>query len=82
MSSLTNRIVEVLGGCANGLTSKELANRLGITRGDLSSPLSKLAAYGIIKKSKGQIAPGVRAIVTYRAKSTWQSDSHNLGILR
>ena len=78
MSSLTNRIIEVLGGCPNGLTSKELANRLGITRGDLSSPLSKLAAYGIIKKTKGQI--GVRAIVTYRAKSTSQSDAHNLEI--
>ena len=33
----------------NGLTSNEIAERLGDTAGNISSRLSKMAAYGIIE---------------------------------
>jgi hypothetical protein len=39
-------------GSPNGLTSNEIAERLGATAGNISSRLSKLAAYGIISKTR------------------------------
>ena len=47
----TERIVAILQESPNGLTSKQIAERLGVTAGTISSRLSKLAAYGIIRKS-------------------------------
>ena len=58
------RIMATLRECPNGLTSKEVAERLGTKAGNISSRLSKLAAYGII--SKAQNACGSRGNV-YRA---------------
>ena len=56
MSDFPNRIIDILRSCPNGLTSKDLAERLGTTRRNLSSRLSKLAAYGIIGRVRGTVA--------------------------
>src|SRR5262249_22119168 len=47
-SNFQERIIAILQGSPNGLTSNEIAQRLGATTGNISSRLSKLAAYGII----------------------------------
>ena len=67
MTQLTERILEILRGCPYGLTAKEVAERLGATAGNISSRLSKLAAYGIIIKSRGRIAQDVPACAIYNA---------------
>ena len=56
MTDFRNRIIHILRGCPNGLTSKDIAERLGTTRRDLSSRLSKLAAYGVIDRVRGTVA--------------------------
>ena len=56
MSDFSNRIMEILRDCPSGLTTKDLAERLGTTAGNVSSRLSKLAAYGIIGKLQGTMA--------------------------
>jgi hypothetical protein len=48
MINFPDRVIEMLRGCPGGLTTKDLAARLGTTAGNISSRLSKLAAYGII----------------------------------
>src|SRR5262249_777099 len=50
-SDFQERIIAILRGSPNGLTSNEIAQRLGATAGNISSRLSKLAAYGIIGKT-------------------------------
>jgi hypothetical protein len=45
-SNFQERIIAILHGSPNGLTSS--AARLGAPAGNISSRLSKLAAYGII----------------------------------
>ena len=62
-TNFPERIIEMLRGSPNGLTSKDIAERLGTTAGDISSRLSKLAAYGIIGKGRG-------ALVGYSSKET------------
>jgi DNA-binding Lrp family transcriptional regulator len=52
ISNFQERIVAILQGSPNGLTANEIAERLGATAGNLSSRLSKLAAYGIIEKTR------------------------------
>jgi hypothetical protein len=37
------------------LTARDIADRLGTDSRNISSQLSKLAAYGIIKKTRGRI---------------------------
>ena len=51
------RIIAILQGSPNGLTSNEIAERLGATAGNISSRLSKLAAYGIIGKTRYRGGP-------------------------
>jgi DNA-binding Lrp family transcriptional regulator len=51
-SNFQERIIAILQGSPNGLTSNEIAERLGATAGNISSRLSKLAAYGIITKAR------------------------------
>src|SRR6476659_3495061 len=63
MTDFPNRIIHILRSCPNGLTSKDIAERLGTTRRDVSSRLSKLAAYGII-------GPGSRHIGRARHKGS------------
>jgi DNA-binding transcriptional regulator GbsR (MarR family) len=45
-SNFQERIIAILRGSPNRLTSNEIAERLGTTAGNISSRLSKLAAYG------------------------------------
>ena len=51
MSDFPIRIIELLRGCPS--TSKEIAKLLGTSPINLSSRLSKLAAYGIIEQVRG-----------------------------
>ena len=65
MMLLTDRILEVLRSCSYGLTAREVADRLGATAGNVSSRLSKLAAYGIIKSTRGSNAHNVSPCAIY-----------------
>jgi DNA-binding Lrp family transcriptional regulator len=56
VTKLTDRILEILRSCPYGLTAKEVASRLGATASNISSRLSKLAAYGIIIKTRASSA--------------------------
>ena len=67
MTDFPNRIIHILRGCPNGLTSKDIAERLGATRRNLSSRLSKLAAYGIIDRVRGTVAEHGTKGAIYRA---------------
>src|ERR1700686_4859305 len=60
-------IIDMLRAAPNGLTSKDIAERLGTTAGNLSSRLSKLAAYGVIGKA-ALVSHGSRVTV-YRPPS-------------
>ena len=70
MTELADRILEILRGCPYGLTAKEVAERLGATAGNISSRLSKLAAYGVIKKTRGRIAHNVPTCTIYSAPNS------------
>ena len=61
-----DRIINMLRAAPNGLTSKDIAERLGTTAGNISSRLSKLAAYGVIGKARGAVSDGSRGSI-YRA---------------
>jgi DNA-binding Lrp family transcriptional regulator len=63
-SNFQERIIALLQGSPNGLSSQEIAERIGATAGNISSRLSKLAAYGIIGKVRYSHGPNV-----YRALS-------------
>jgi len=56
-SDFQERIIAILQESPNGLTSNEIAERLGATAKNLSSRLSKLAAYGIIGKTRYSRGP-------------------------
>jgi DNA-binding transcriptional regulator GbsR (MarR family) len=56
-SNFQERIIAILVGFPNGLTSNEIAECLGDTAGNISSRLSKLAAYGIIGKAYDRRGP-------------------------
>jgi Fe2+ or Zn2+ uptake regulation protein len=62
-----NRILEILQDCPSGLTAKEVADRLGATVSNTGSGLSKLAAYGIIKMTRGRIASDTSPCAIYFA---------------
>ena len=69
MMKFREHIIEMLRVSPNGLTTRQVAKRLGETPGSISSKLSKLAAYGIIGKARRQIiSDGSRGAV-YRALS-------------
>jgi DNA-binding Lrp family transcriptional regulator len=65
---LEDRILEILQGCPYGLTAKEVADRLGVTASNISSRLSKLAAYGIVKKTRGRIAHNTPPVAIYNSR--------------
>jgi predicted transcriptional regulator len=67
VTKLTDRILETLRSCPCGLTAKEVAFRLGATVSNISSRLSKLAAYGIIVKTRGRIAHDASPCAIYNA---------------
>jgi DNA-binding transcriptional regulator GbsR (MarR family) len=52
ISKFQERIIAILRGSPHGLTSNEIAELLGLTSKNMSSRLSKLAAYGIIGKAR------------------------------
>ena len=56
-SHFQERIIAMPQESPNGLTSNEIAERLGATAGNISSCLSKLAAYGIIGKTHYRRGP-------------------------
>jgi DNA-binding Lrp family transcriptional regulator len=70
VTKLSDRILEILRGCPYGLTAKEIAEHLGVPVGNISSRLSKLAAYGIIKRTRGRIAHNVSACAIYHAPTS------------
>lgn len=62
-----DRVIDLLQAAPDGLTSRDIAVRLGATAGNISSRLSKLAAYGVIGKARGApVSHGSRGTV-YRA---------------
>jgi CRP-like cAMP-binding protein len=67
MTDFPNRIIHILRSCPNGLTSKDIAERLGTTQRNVSSRLSKLAAYGIIGRVRGTVAEHGTKGAIYRA---------------
>jgi transcriptional regulator len=67
VTKLTDRILDILRSCPYGLTAKEVAGRLGATVSNISSRLSKLAAYGIIVKTRGTIANNASPCAIYNA---------------
>jgi predicted transcriptional regulator len=64
---LTDRVLEMLHSSPCGLMAREVADRLGKTADNISSRLSKLAAYGIIKKTRGRIAYDAAVCAIYHA---------------
>ena len=56
-SNFQERITAILQGSPNRLTSDEIAEHLGATAANISSRLSKLAAYGIIGKTRYRHGP-------------------------
>jgi DNA-binding IclR family transcriptional regulator len=46
-----DRILEILAEWPDGLTTRLIAERMGTSVGNISSPLSKLVAYGSLKRS-------------------------------
>jgi predicted transcriptional regulator len=56
VTQLSDRILEILRSCPRGLTAREVAEQLGATYSNISSRLSKLAAYGVIEKTRGGVA--------------------------
>jgi DNA-binding transcriptional ArsR family regulator len=59
------RILDVLRHSPSGLTAKEVAERLGAPVSHVGSRLSKLAAYGVIKKRRGRIASDAAPCAIY-----------------
>jgi DNA-binding Lrp family transcriptional regulator len=70
VTELQDRILEILRGSPSGLPAKEIAERLGVTPGNISSRLSKLAAYGIIKNTQSRIAHNGSARAIYHAPTS------------
>jgi hypothetical protein len=54
---LADHILNVLRDNPSGLTAKQVADQLGGTRSNIGSRLSKFAAYGIIRQSRGGTTP-------------------------
>ena len=69
MSDFSSRIIEILRSYPDGLTTRDIAMRLGTTAGNVSSRLSKLAAYGVIDKVQGTMALHGTKGAVYRAPS-------------
>jgi DNA-binding transcriptional regulator GbsR (MarR family) len=69
MFEFANSVIAMLRVSPGGLTAKDIAERLGTTAGNISSRLSKLAAYGIIGKARdASVRPGLRGTL-YQAHS-------------
>jgi predicted transcriptional regulator len=62
--NVADQIIAILENSPYGLTTEEIAQRMGTTSGNISSRLSKLVAYGVIHRTWGRPSSnaGVRAI--------------------
>ncbi len=71
------RIIAILRGFPNGLTSNEITELLGPTAKNVSSRLSKLAAYGIIGKIRHSCGPraSVYRALPYEKSAAWPAPS-------
>ena len=49
----SERIIEILAASPGGFTAKEIASQMECPVGQISSPLSKLVAYGYLKRTRG-----------------------------
>jgi hypothetical protein len=58
-------ILNILRTTPSGLTAKEVADRLGSTPSNIGSRLSKLAAYGVIKRTRGRVVPHASPCAIY-----------------
>jgi hypothetical protein len=58
MSITAKIIIDVLRTAPDGMTTKEVSEKLGVNPYDAGGRLSKLAAYGKIDKVKGSSASG------------------------
>jgi DNA-binding Lrp family transcriptional regulator len=74
---LSDRVLEILQSSPCGLTAKEVAERLGKAADNIGSRLSKLAAYGIIKKTRGRIASDATLCAIYHAPNSSSSTTTN-----
>src|SRR5262249_229399 len=72
-SDFQERIIAILQEFPNGLTSTEIAGRLGDKPGTLTSRLSKMAAYGIIGKTRYSRGPrgNVYRALTNKQATVW-----------
>jgi DNA-binding IclR family transcriptional regulator len=70
---LTDRVLEILQSSPGGLTAREVAERLGRTADNIGSRLSKLAAYGIIDKTRGRTTYDAALCAIYHAPSSASS---------
>ena len=69
MSITAQQLLDVLRIAPEGLTSKQVSAKLGITSYEASSRLSKLAAYGKIERTKSSLS---------RRKAHWRlKQEHN-----
>ena len=75
---LTDRVLEILQNSPCGLTAREVAERLGKTPDNIASRLSKLAAYGIIKRTRGRIHFDAALCAIYHAPQIISSDAVKL----
>ena len=66
--ALTNRILEILQGSPYGLTTNEIASRLAANPSNINSRLSKLVAYGIIKRTRGKIVHDAAPCAIYHVQ--------------
>lgn len=73
--SLSGRISDLLNRGPNGLSAAEIATRLGTTIGKVSSPLSKLAAYGVIGRTWDRRAGNEGPKAIYGRKTAARSDA-------
>jgi predicted transcriptional regulator len=71
---LVDRVLEILQDSPCGLTAEEVAERLGRTADNIGSRLSKLAAYGIIKKTRGRTAYDAALCAIYHAPTSTPGD--------
>jgi hypothetical protein len=74
-NNFQERIIAILRGCPNGLTSND--ELLGPTAKNMSSRLSKLAAYGIIGKVRPSCGPraSVYRALPYEKSAAWPAPS-------
>ncbi len=61
----TDRILEILGVFVMASPPRSVAGRLDATASNISSRLSKLAAYGIIIKTRGRVAHDASPLALY-----------------